>query len=160
MMAPSAGPRILIADDDPMLRELMILILTAEGYSPHGVSTQKEALDAIGTERWALILLDTLGQGPNDRGYAALTGICQEASGTPVILTTGSDAMANWGKTNPRFADVALKPFLLDWFRGRVADLVASASVTSRDRAHRDHWRTSAWTADAEPAEQFSRTTD
>jgi len=135
-MASSAAPRILIADDDDALRELLILLLANEGYSLQGVSTEEEALSAIKAEPWALILLDTLGQRPNDRGYAALTSIARAASGTPVMLTTGWDSVARWGRANPDFADVALKPFHMDWLLGRVYALVASPSITSRETIH------------------------
>jgi DNA-binding response OmpR family regulator len=135
-VASSATPRILIADDDDVLRELLVLLLATEGYSPVGVSTPEEARSAIGAEPWALILLDTLGEGPGVRAYAALTNLCEKAAGMPVMLMTGSDSTAHWGETNPAFADVALKPFEMDWFLRRVADLVPRANVPSSEMVH------------------------
>jgi len=144
-MASATAPRILIADDDHTLRELMILLLSNDGYAPHAVSSQEAARAAIRRESWDLILLDTLGQGPNERSYAILSDLCREARGTPVVLTTGLDAMARWGRDNNLFAEVALKPFELDWFLNRVSRLVSTANV-ARVSAHRQrHWNTSVW---------------
>jgi DNA-binding response OmpR family regulator len=128
-LASLTGPRILIADDDPVLRELLSLLLTTEGYSPEGAATPEAVLSAIKAEPWALILLDTLGATPGDPAFTAMSNLCQAAGDTPVMLMTGSTTVAKWGESNSAFADVLVKPFELDSFFYRVKRLTANAAV-------------------------------
>jgi two-component system KDP operon response regulator KdpE len=53
----SAG-RILVVDDDPQIRRVMRVTLTGQGYETADSKNGEEALDALRSERFDLVLLD------------------------------------------------------------------------------------------------------
>lgn len=55
---PAAGPRVLVADDDPGTRGLMLIYLKQLGFTADSVANGREALDAVGTGIYGLLLLD------------------------------------------------------------------------------------------------------
>jgi DNA-binding response OmpR family regulator len=55
---PAAGPRVLVADDDPGTRGLMLIYLKQLGFTADSVSNGREALDAVATGIYGLLLLD------------------------------------------------------------------------------------------------------
>jgi two-component system, OmpR family, KDP operon response regulator KdpE len=55
----SAG-RILVVDDDPQIRRVMRVTLTAEGYEVSEVSSGEEALERLHCENYDLVLLDVV----------------------------------------------------------------------------------------------------
>ena len=50
--------RILVADDDPVNRRFYSVLLGKSGHDPHVVEDGKEALEALASARFDLILLD------------------------------------------------------------------------------------------------------
>jgi signal transduction histidine kinase/HPt (histidine-containing phosphotransfer) domain-containing protein/ActR/RegA family two-component response regulator len=57
--APNANPlRILLADDDPAIRELTELLLARQGYSAFAVTNGQEALRALDSYQFDVVLLD------------------------------------------------------------------------------------------------------
>ncbi len=50
--------RILIVDDDPMIRHFVDLVLTQQGYKIASAATPDTALQVLGRERFSLVLLD------------------------------------------------------------------------------------------------------
>ena len=53
----SAG-RILVVDDDPQIRRVMRLTLTAQGYEVSDAKSGEEALERLHGENYDLVLLD------------------------------------------------------------------------------------------------------
>jgi DNA-binding NtrC family response regulator len=58
MMASAPRPRILIADDQPEVREALRLLLKAEGFETEGAGTPAAILGAVGSQRFDLALMD------------------------------------------------------------------------------------------------------
>ena len=86
---PSAGPLVLIVDDDESLREYVRVNLEAEGYEVREAGSADEALDALGERSPDLILLDVMM--PQVDGWETLRRI-QEHTGIgaiPVIMFSG-----------------------------------------------------------------------
>ncbi len=79
--------RILFADDDSSLRELMEMLLSGQGYSVRTASSGQEAVDAIQQESFDLISLDLMM--PVMDGIEVLTWIHKtQASIAPVVILT------------------------------------------------------------------------
>ena len=55
---PAPTPRILIADDQPDIREALRLLLKAEGYSTEAVDTPELILKAVERQDFDLLLMD------------------------------------------------------------------------------------------------------
>lgn len=89
--APPANPadmRVLVVDDDDDLRELFVLILTAEGFTVAQAADGKAALEAVEKERPHLIVLDLML--PRYGGYEVLRKLQEGATASiPIFVVTG-----------------------------------------------------------------------
>ena len=85
--------RILIADDDPILRELVQEYLSAEGYSLTLVEDGREALKAAEAARFDLIITDMVM--PNLDGIELLQALRSTSPETPVLAMSAGIAGCN-----------------------------------------------------------------
>lgn len=79
-----AEKKILLADDDPEIREVLRLLLTGEGYKTVEVSSGAEVLERL-DESIDLVILDVMMPGMS--GYAACAEI-RKRSAVPVLFLT------------------------------------------------------------------------
>jgi len=119
----SASGRVLIADDDPPLLELLQDFLTGQGYEVAAVATGAQVLDAVPTFQPDVIVVDMVL--PDLSGTDVLAALRRAGLTVPVILISGHQIIVREG-----FFGVFRKPF---HFR-RLAEVVAAAV---------DHGRTS-----------------
>ncbi len=88
--------RILLVEDDQLIVESLVELMSSEGYAIDSVSTQREAISRVlldpaegGGAPYALVLLDvTLAEG---NGFAVCSAIKQRRPELPVIFLTASD---------------------------------------------------------------------
>ena len=111
-----ASPRVLIADDELQVREMLGQYLTREGYLVATVATGREALDAVPTFRPDVVVVDMVM--PNLCGTDVLIALRRAKVSVPVILISAHDVIAG-----EAFFGVLRKPFSLQM----LADVVASA---------------------------------
>lgn len=78
--------KILIAEDDRELRQLFTHVLMKNGYSVKGVANGQEALDALETDYFDLIISDIMM--PVMDGYTLVRQLRQSGSTTPVLMIT------------------------------------------------------------------------
>jgi len=122
-MAPgSQATRLLLADDDPKLRQFLELELGEEGYAVQSVASGMEALLAIRQAKPELVILDWM--------LPDLSGveICQRLRSTglvvPVLMLTGRDAVADRVEALDAGADDYLvKPFSIEELLARLRAL-------------------------------------
>jgi two-component system KDP operon response regulator KdpE len=77
--------RILVADDEPQIRRVMLTALTSEGYVPVPVKSALEAFEKLRQERFDLVLLDV--NMPGMSGLEACSEI-RSMSEIPIIMLT------------------------------------------------------------------------
>ena len=77
--------RILVADDEPNIRELVRLYLSKEGYDLEFASNGPEALEKALTTQPDLVLLDLMM--PKLDGFEVTKGI-RERSDVPILMLT------------------------------------------------------------------------
>lgn len=91
------APRILLVEDDQLIVESLVELLSSEGYAIDSVSTQGEAISRAlagpmergGEVSYSLVLLDvTLAEG---NGFAVCSAIKQQRPELPVVFLTASD---------------------------------------------------------------------
>mgnify|MGYP004606883843 FL=1 len=82
--------KILIAEDDRELRQLFQHVLTKNGYSIVGVSNGEEALHALDTSYYDLIISDIMM--PKMDGYQLVSALREAGMTTPVMMITAKDA--------------------------------------------------------------------
>lgn len=82
--------KILIAEDDRELRQLFSHVLISHGYAVTGVSNGQEALDAMDTDYFDLIISDIMM--PVMDGYALVRQLREVGITIPVMMITARDA--------------------------------------------------------------------
>ncbi|KQY91370.1 histidine kinase [Brevundimonas sp. Root1423] len=116
--------RILIADDDPLLRALLVHRLSADGYEVHTAEDGGQALVAIREQQPDLIVLDALM--PVMDGFELLRRIQADSlSDAPVIMLTALKREQDIvGALQLGAADYLVKPFIPDELGQRVRRLL------------------------------------
>ena len=82
--------KILIAEDDKELRLLFSHVLIKHGYTVKGVSNGKEALEAMDTDYYDMIISDIMM--PVMDGYEFVRSLRDAGNVTPVMMITAKDA--------------------------------------------------------------------
>ena len=82
--------KILIAEDDRELRQLFIHVLNRHGYTVVGVSNGQEALDAMDTDFYDMIISDVMM--PVMDGYELVQQLRDAGNTTPILMITAKDA--------------------------------------------------------------------
>lgn len=104
--------RVLLAEDDPLTAALIIHRLEREAFEVTHCTNGLDAMDAVATERFGMIMLDV--QMPGADGFAVLDRIrsSAELADVPIVLVT---AVGSEGDVVRGFAlgadDYILKPF-------------------------------------------------
>lgn len=129
--------RILIADDDPLLRALLVHRLSADGHDLSTAGDGGEALAAIREQSPDLIVLDALM--PVMDGFEVLRRIkAGGLSEAPVIMLTALKREQDIvGALQLGAADYLVKPFIPDELSQRVRRLLQSTASSrggARDR--------------------------
>lgn len=109
--APSR-PLVLVADDEPSIRETVSFILEMEGFAVAGAEDGEQALAEIRRLRPPVVLLD--GMMPVRDGF----DVCREVKADPelaavkVVMLTALGQKTDWQKATAAGADVYItKPF-------------------------------------------------
>lgn len=79
--------KILVADDEAMMRNLILKILETQGYRVSVVSSGDEALEKLKTEKYDLLMTDVKMPGMN--GFDLLKQVKVEWPEMAVIIMTG-----------------------------------------------------------------------
>ena len=108
-------PRILLAEDTEINRQLVLLLLSKKGWIVDAVINGQLALDALATARYDLVLMDCMM--PVMDGYAAVEQlrIRENASGCERVPVVGMTASVTEGERERCLAagmdDYLAKPF-------------------------------------------------
>jgi two-component system KDP operon response regulator KdpE len=119
---------VLIVDDEPQIRRVLLTILTSQGYSVIEAKSGDEALEKIRTEHTDLILLDV--NMPGRSGIETCREI-REAGDIPVIILTVRNAERDKVQALDAGAnDYVVKPFGADELLARVRATLRRAAPT------------------------------
>lgn len=111
--------RILLVEDDDMLGEATKAGLEQEAYAVDWVVQQEEALTALQTHQYGIILLD-LGL-PDGEGIEILRYLRGSGNSTPVLIITARDALTDRvAGLDSGADDYLVKPFDLDELFARI----------------------------------------
>lgn len=134
---PANRVKILIADDDSIVREAVSKILTVFGYEVVSVASGKEVLDLLEPEL-DLIILDI--NMPGMDGFEALRRINARNLGIPVIFLTGAGSMEYAVKAvNLGAYDFITKPIEdLELFNIKIKRAVEKRMYVRRERAYKE----------------------
>ncbi len=120
--------RILVADDDAVIREGLRRILTAEGYEVKTVSNGRAALEHLEQDRYKLLVTDL--KMPGMSGLEVLEAVRNCQPEIPVILITGYAAIDNAVEAMKNGAtDYLAKPFSNDEIVEKVKNALQTRAV-------------------------------
>ncbi|CAN5781868.1 hypothetical protein BH23GEM11_BH23GEM11_04970 [soil metagenome] len=85
---------ILVVDDDPLIREVVVEMLALQGYRTETAADGAEALESIARERPRLVLLDM--RMPRMDGWAFAQALEERGIDIPVIVMTAARDAQSW----------------------------------------------------------------
>ena len=101
---------VLVIDDEPIVRDLMVEILDEAGYETAGAETAECGLDLLEDERVSLVVSDI--HMPGLSGLELLKAVRIRRPSLPVVLVTGAGTYSNLTEALSRGADgFVMKPF-------------------------------------------------
>jgi putative two-component system response regulator len=120
--------RVLVIDDEQIIRDLMLEILEEAGYDAVGAPTAEHALELLSDPDFRLVVSDVIMPGLS--GLELLEQVRARRPSLPVVLVTGAGTYSTLSEALARGADgLVMKPFS----HGEFCDAVASAL----ERSHR-----------------------
>ncbi|MGD7788912.1 response regulator transcription factor [Propionibacteriaceae bacterium Y1700] len=121
--------RVLVADDDDDIRELVTFKLTQAGYEVTAVPDGSSAADTLGAERYALAVLDVMMPGLSGLDVLRRVRRDEKCRDTKIILLTArsSDVDVDAGFSTGA-DDYLIKPFSPRELVHRVSALVGRPS--------------------------------
>ncbi|MCH7745320.1 MAG: response regulator [Chloroflexi bacterium] len=108
----SESTRILVIDDEQVVRDLLVTVLSSAGYNVDGMQDARKALKALESEHYDLMLVDIQMPGMNGMEFFQTLALRESASASKVIFITGSAGepeVANFLERSGR--PVLSKPF-------------------------------------------------
>jgi len=126
----TSSPIVLIADDEPLLTELLEFRLSARGYETVVAHDGREALAKLDSEQPAAVVLDMMM--PVHDGLEVLRRMRASAAhaATPVIMLTARRGEADVvGALELGADDYLVKPFLPEELLVRLSRLLAGKKV-------------------------------
>ena len=125
--------KILIAEDDRELRQLFSHVLTKHGYAVKGVTNGKEALDALDSDYFDIIISDIMM--PVLDGYELVRSLRESGNTTPVLMITAKDSFDDMRRGFLAGTDdYMIKPINVNEMVLRVQALLRRAQMISERR--------------------------
>jgi len=132
----SDGPRVLVVDDDPQLREALSRALELDGYAVSTASNGVKALDAISSERPDVMVLDVMM--PYVGGLDVCRTLRDRKDRLPILVLTARDEVGDRVAGLDAGADDYLtKPFALEELRARLRALLRRSAAEEADETER-----------------------
>jgi two-component system cell cycle sensor histidine kinase/response regulator CckA len=107
MTSSAHGPKILLVDDNAVVRDMLVDLVGLLGYTADAASGGAEALALFDRNRYDIVLTDLLMPGMS--GWEVLTAVRQRDPRMPVVIITGTPAVGDPRASQPGVA-VLKKP--------------------------------------------------
>ncbi len=107
---PSRLLRVLVVDDEPLLRDIITAFLEADGHTVETAGDGQSALAKFGASQFDLVITDKAMSGMNGERLAA--AIHDIVPGVPIVMATGfGDLMKADGEMPSHVTTLLAKPF-------------------------------------------------
>lgn len=116
-----ANKKILIAEDENILRELLAELFISYGFEVMTVQNGKELLDIISNNHFDILLIDK--KMPELDGVSCIKEIRKSGNQVPIILASGSNVSADDGIIK-LVQNIILKPYNFEEILSAVRELV------------------------------------
>jgi CheY-like chemotaxis protein len=118
-MSTARRPRILLIDDDPNVREVLLHLLASFGYECQTAADGPSGLVRFDEGGWDLVLIDVVM--PAMSGWGVVETIRRRGPTTPIVLITGMNQPVVMQRARDWRLPVIVKPFRSDAIRAVVA---------------------------------------
>jgi CheY-like chemotaxis protein len=130
----TAGRRILVVDDEPMVADSIKVMLALDGHEVVAVASAEEALALLSNQRFDLIITDY--ELPRMKGNELAAAIKKLIPNQPVALVTAYGETLSAERDRLSGVDLVInKPFEVQVFRRAVARLTSGQSLDGPDLA-------------------------
>ena len=99
MTSTAQDPKILLVDDNAVVRDMLVDLVGSLGYVADAASGGAEALALFDRNRYDIVLTDLLMPGMS--GWEVLAGVRQRDPRMPVVIITGTPAVGDPRATQP-----------------------------------------------------------
>lgn len=129
---------ILVVDDEPIIRDILVRKLTSSGYMPVAVGNAFEALDKMREKTFPVILSDIMMPGID--GIELLKKIRSGYPDTAVVMITAvSNANAAIEALKEGASDYLIKPFNLEEIVMSIANALEKRRLILENRGYQEH---------------------
>jgi len=105
--------RILIIEDEMSIVQLLMLVLSKEGYEVHSCQTGREAIAKMKQVRPHLVLLDVMLPGMDGRSVISIMDQDQDLNSIPVLITSALVESETMFQPFAQVKGFCTKPFVL-----------------------------------------------
>ena len=120
--------KILVAEDDKALNKLVCSYLTENGYEPYACFDGKQAVEAIGSRAFDMIITDIMM--PEADGFTLATRVREADKNVPILFMTAlDDKPSKLRGYNLGIDDYVVKPFDAEILMLRVGALLRRANI-------------------------------
>lgn len=124
-------PTILVVDDDPEMRALLLDVLRNEGYDVAEAKDGTEAVLALRAREFDVILMDKNMPGPS--GLDLLPGLRRVCPGSKIIMMTAFGDVASYMEAAEKGAvEYLFKPFRMEEMRAAIAKALGHDAESRR----------------------------
>ena len=124
--------RVLVIDDEPVVRALMAEVLARAGYDVVDADSAGRAVELLDDGELALVISDIVM--PGLTGFELLDEVRARRPSLPVLLVTGSGTQDNLAEALAHgAAGLVTKPFTHAELRERVASVLSRATLGERE---------------------------
>ncbi len=121
-------PSILVVDDDPEMRELLLDVLGNEGYEVAEAKDGTEAVLALRAREFDIILMDKNMPGPS--GLDLLPGFRRVCPRSQIIMMTAfGDVPSYMDAVEKGAVEYLFKPFRMEEMKAAIVKALASKAV-------------------------------
>jgi DNA-binding NtrC family response regulator len=130
--------KVLIVDDEPRLRRVLVRLLEGEGFACREAESGVEALSILEADRYPLVISDI--RMPQMDGVALLKSIMQRWPDTGVIVVTAvAEVESAVACLQTGALDYVAKPFHLEEVRARVQQALDKRRLILENRNYQQH---------------------
>lgn len=123
-------PRVLVVDDDPAMREMIVCMLETAGFDAESAADADEALFALRDREFALVVSDVYMPGRD--GFALARALPWVRPGTPIVLMSAFPCRESAAEARRAGASGFIaKPFSTRDLRAAVCGALARAALAA-----------------------------
>lgn len=116
------GPRVLVIDDDPLVKESLSAMIESEGWSFYGADNAEEAVAAVNDIAPEVIVLEP--RADHGKAAALLLDVHQAGAWIPVVLYTSDASIDDVWALEHGASGLLRKPLGEALLRERIGELL------------------------------------